>query len=122
MPKLPPTSPAMTCTLLSGTFSTCLRKIRAESVHALRLGIERVVAAGRVVVADAAARLHRHGSDAVDHEAMAHDVVRAREGGVRRGLVAGEVNEADVVRAIVPHARRPGRHRIGGRGDAGSAS
>ena len=91
-----------------------LCEIRAERVHALRLGIERVVAAGRVVVADAAARLHRHGSDAADLEAMADDVVRAREGRVRRRLVAREVNEADVVGAILPHARRaaaPSRRR-----------
>ena len=85
-------------------------------MHALRLGVERVVAARLVVVPDAGARLHRHGRDAVDHQTMTHDVVRTREGRIGCGLVAREVNEADVVRAIVPDPRPPGRHGIGSRG------
>ena len=95
-----------------------LREIRAERVHALRLGVERVVAAGRVVVADATARLHGHGGDAAYLETMADDVVRARERRVRGRLVAREVNETDVVRAIFPYARRAGRRGVGGRRDA----
>ena len=93
--------------LALGDLQHLLRQIRAERVHALRLGIERVVAAGRVVVADAAARLHGHGRDAADHPAMAHDVVRARERRVRGGLVAREVNEADIVRRNPPTRAAP---------------
>ena len=93
--------------LALGNLQHVLCEVGSEDVHALRLGVERVVPAGRVVVADAPARLHRHGRDAIDHQAMADDVVRARERRVRRRLVARKVNEADVVRQS-SQTRRPG--------------
>ena len=109
MPKLPPMSPATTRTLLSGTLSTLLRQLGAEAVRALQRGVDRVVVLGRIVVADAAARLHGGGGDAVDHQVALDNAVGAGEGRIGRGLVAFEMDEADIVRAIVPHAAaRPG--------------
>ena len=102
MPKLPPMSPHTTRILLSGTFSTLLRQLGLEHVGALQGRVDGVAAFDRLVEADAAARLHGRGGDAVDDEMMFDDVRGVGEGGVGRLLVAFDLDEADVVRAIVP--------------------
>ncbi len=79
--------------------------------------VDGVAPVGRVVVADRAARLHGGGGDAVDDELLFDDSVGAREGGVGGGLVADQLDEADIVRAVVPHARRAWARRLGGGGD-----
>ena len=48
---------------------------------------------------------------------MLDDVRGAREGGIGRGLVADQFDEADIVGAIVPDARRARLRRLGGGGD-----
>ena len=86
-------------------------------MHPLQGGVGGVAAVGRVVVADAAARLHGGGGDPVDHEAVLDHVVGLGEGGVGRGLVAEQLHEADIVGAIVPHPRRALGGRLRGRGN-----
>ena len=86
-----------------------LGELGAERVGALQRGVDGVTAVGGVVVPDRAARLHGDGGDAVDDEMLAHHVGGARERGVGRGLVAVDLDEADVVLAIVVDARRAGR-------------
>ena len=74
---------------------------------------------GGVVVADAGARLHRGGSDAVDHEVMLDDVIGFLKGGVDGRFVAYAHLEDDVVFAIVPNQRRAGLGGLRGIGDGG---
>ena len=83
-----------------------LRQVGAVGVGALQCRVDRVAAVGRVVVADRAARLHRRRGHPVDDEPALDDAGGAAEGGLDRRLVADLVDEADVVRAVVPDARR----------------
>ena len=121
MPKLPPVSPVTMRSLLSGTFSTLARSARAGCGRCIG-GVDGVAAVGGVVVADRAARLHGGGGDAVDDEAMFDDAVGAREGGIGRGLVADQLDEADIVGAIVPDARAARLRRLRRRGDRRQAA
>ena len=88
-------------------------------MRALQGGVERVAPVGGMIVADRAARLHGDGGDSVNDKTILHDVRRARKGGIGRRLVADQLDETDIVGAILPHARRAGYGRRGGRGDAG---
>ena len=83
-------------------------ELGAEVMGALQGRVDRVAVLDGVVIADRAARLHGGGGHPVDREAVAHDVLGGREGGVRRRLVTAEMGEADVVRAVVPDAWRAG--------------
>ena len=111
-------SPATTRIWLSGT-SEHRRQLGAEGMHALQRGVDGVAVLGRVVVAEAAARLHAGGGDAVDHQAMLDDVIGLGERGLGRGLVAEELHEADIVRAAFPHPRRAVGAGLRGRHDGG---
>ena len=93
------------------------RQFGAIGVRALQGRVDRVVVGGGVVVADAAARLHRRRGHAVDDEAVPDDMRRRGEGGVGRRLVAFEIDKGDVVGAVVPDARRAGLERRRGRDD-----
>ena len=88
-------------------------------MHALQRGVDGVAILGRVVVAEAAARLHARGGDAVDHHAMLDDVIGLGERGFGRGLVAEQLHEADIVRATLPDPRRAGGASLRGRHDGG---
>ena len=94
------------------------RQFRAIGVGALQGRVDRVVVGCGVVVADAAARLHRRGGHAVDDEFVPDDVRGIGEGGIGRRLVAFEIDKRDIVGAILPDAWRARLDRIGGR-DAG---
>ena len=88
-------------------------------MHALQRGVDGVAILGRVVVAEAAARLHARGGDAVDHHAMLDDVIGLGERGFGRGLVAEQLHEADIVRATFPDPRRAVGAGVRGRHDGG---
>ena len=95
-----------------------LGEVGARRVRALDRGVERVAAVGGVVVADRAARLHRRRGDAVDDEFLLDDMVGLGEGGVGRGLVADQFDEADIVGRVIPHLRaRRASAAVFGRGD-----
>ena len=96
-----------------------LRQIGAVGMGALQDRVAGVAVFGGVVVADRAARLHRRGGNAVDDEAALDDAVGARESGLDSRLVADLVDKADIVRAIVPDARRAPGDGAFGRGDRG---
>ena len=92
-----------------------LGELAAERMRALQRGVDGVAAVGRIVVAERAARLHGGGGDAVDHEVMLDHVGGLGERRIGLGLVAGGVDERDVVLAVVEHQRRAGRGGLGGR-------
>ena len=60
-----------------------------HAVHALTAGPQRVAPGGGIVLAEAAARLHRVGDDAVVDEVDGGDVRGLGEQAVDRGPVAG---------------------------------
>ena len=95
------------------------RQLGAERMHALQRGVDGVAILGRVVVAEAAARLHARGGDAVDHQTMLDDVIGLGERGFGRGLVAEQLHETDIVGAILPDPRRAVGARLGGGHDCG---
>ncbi len=95
------------------------RQLGAEGMRTLQRRVDGVAVLGRIVVADRAARLHAGGGDAVDHEAMLDDVGGVGEGGIGRGLVAEELHETDIVRALIPHPRRASGGGLRGRHDRG---
>ena len=103
--------------LVVGHLQDVLRQLGLEHMGALQGGVDGVAALGRLVDADAAARLHGRRRDAIDDEVMLDDMRRARERGVGRLLVALDLDEADVVRAIVPHQRHAGLDGVAGRDD-----
>ena len=94
-------------------------ELGAERMGALQRRVDGVAAVGRVVIADRAARLHRDRGDAVDDEVAAHHVGGAGEGGFGRSGVAVAMDEADIVRTVVPHQRRARRGRVRCRDDGG---
>ncbi len=65
-----------------------------------------------VVMPDAAPRLHGVGQHARDHQPLADHVGGAGEGGIGRRAVADPVDEAFVVRALVPDRWRFGAKRV----------
>jgi hypothetical protein len=83
-------------------------------VRALNRGVDDVAVFRRQIDADRAARLHAGRGHAVDNEAVLDDVRGLGEGGVGRGLVADQLDEADVVGAAVPDLRGAGFDRLGG--------
>ena len=85
--------------------------IGAEAVHALQRGVQRVAIFVRAVVGHRATRFHGRGRDTVDDEALLDHVIRGREGRVGRGLVAEQLDKADIVPATVPHMGRTVRQR-----------
>ncbi len=87
----------------------------AVGVHALERRVDGVMVLGPVVIADAAPGLNGVGGDAVDHELLFDDVVGLGEGFFGRLFVAAEMDEADVVGAIVPYQRRARLGRVPGR-------
>ncbi len=87
-------------------------QLGAEIMGALQGRVDGVAILDGVVFADRAARLHGGAGDAVDDEIGAHHAMGAGEGGIGLGLVAFEMDEADIVRAIVPHARRARCDRV----------
>ena len=98
-------------------FEDLPRQFRAIGVRALQGRVDRVMVGRGVVVADAAARLHRGRGHPVDDESVADDVRGAGEGRVGRSLVAFEIDKRDIVGAVLPDARRAGPDRIRGRDD-----
>ncbi len=95
------------------------RHVGAGAVRALGADIKREAAEPVVPLADAAARLHRGGGDAVEDELEAADVMGAGEGRLDGALVAEREEEALVVGAFRPELRGAGRERFFGRGDGG---
>ncbi len=95
------------------------RQLAAKRMGALQRGVNGVVILRAVVDADAAARLHGGGGDAIDRETMAHHVSGLGEGRVGRRLVADLMHEADVVRAVVPYQRRAGFDCVGSENHGG---
>ena len=61
-----------------------MRQGLADAVHVLRAGVERVAASARIVIGDAAARLHRDRGEAVVVERQPRDVMRSGKGRVDR--------------------------------------
>ena len=96
-------------------FQNILRQFGLKYVGPLQGRVDRVAALDRLEHADAAARLHRRRGDAVDDEVMLDDVGGAGKGCVGRFLVALDLDEADIVGAIVPNQRHAGLHGITGR-------
>ena len=99
-------------------FEHVLRQLGLEHVRALQGGVDRVAALDRLEEADAAARLHGRRRHPVDDEAMFDDVSGARERGVGRLLVALDLDEADVVGAVLPDKWHAGFDGVAG-GDDG---
>ena len=115
MPKPPPILSQITRNLVLRQLEDLIGERRARAVRRLDGAADGVAVVIRVVMADAAARLHRVGGDAVDHGAVAHDVVGLGEGGIDRRLVADLVEERLVAGIVVPHRGRAGRQRrLGG--------
>ena len=90
----------------------------AVGVDVLAGDVQRVAIAGRVVAADAAARLHRVGDDAVVVEPPRDRVRGGGEGGLGRGGVAGMPVHAQIAGHQRRQQRRAGRG-CGGGGDDG---
>ena len=88
-------------------------------MRALKRGVELVASVSGVIDRDAAARLHRGGGDAVDDEAVLDHVSGLRKRRVGFRFVAVELDEADIVRAVVKHERRARLDRAGGVDDCG---
>ena len=94
-----------------------LGEVLAERERALQRRIDGIALVGRMVDADAAARLHARSGNAVDHQAMLDDMGGLDKGSIGSGLVAEKLHEADVVRAIVEDERRAGCRSVGRRDD-----
>ena len=103
--------------LAVGHFQDELRQLGLEHIGPLQGRVDRVAALDRLEQADAAARLHGRGGDAIDDEFVLDHMRGAGEGGVGRFLVALDLDEADIVRAIVPNERHAGLGRVAGRDD-----
>ena len=78
----------------------------AIGVRALHRRVDDVAVLRRQIDADGAARLHRRRGHAVDDEAAFGDMRGLGEGGVGRRLVADQLDEGDIVGALVVDARR----------------
>jgi hypothetical protein len=79
-----------------------------HGVRALGPDIKREAADPVVPLADAAARLHRGGGDAVEDEFETADVIGSGEGRLDRALVAEREEEALVIPALPPERGRVG--------------
>ena len=104
--------------LVLGDLEDHARQGVAHAVGILHVGVERVPVLAGIVDAERPARLHVLGVHAGDDVAPAHDVRRAREGGLHGGLVSRLVHVADIVGTLVPHRRASGPRRCRG-GDRG---
>ena len=91
------------------------RKLGAEGMHALKRRVDGVTVLGRVVIAEAAARLHARSGDTIDHQTMLDDVIGLGECRLGGSLVAEELHETDIVGAVVPYPRGAVGARLGGR-------
>ena len=89
-----------------GNVEDAPRHIGAGAVRPLRAEIERVAAEPVVILADAAARLHRRRGDAVEDEFLARHMMRLGEGGIDRAPVAQREEETFIVAALVPQFGR----------------
>ena len=78
---------------------------QALDVRRLARHPDRVLVGARVVPADVAAGLHRVGDQALVHQALADDHLRAGEGGVRAGPVAHGPLEDHVVGRVLVELR-----------------
>ncbi len=88
-------------------------------MHRLQPRMKGVAILAPIVGAERGASLHGVSGDACDEEALSGHVMGAGETGVARRLVAGLVQEAEVVRHLVPDrrcARRQRGRRVGDRG------
>ena len=83
-----------------------LRQSAPHLMRSLHRAAERVAVVARIVFGEAAARLHRCGRQAVDPHVVLDDVVGRGDGLLGRGLVAGLMEEGEVVGALLPHGRR----------------
>ena len=81
------------------------RHMVAVDVDVLARGVERVAAARRVELPDAAAWLHRVGDDAMVVELEADDVRGLGEGRIDAGGIAGAPVDADIARHFVGDER-----------------
>ena len=98
-------------------FQNVLRQLGLKHIRALQGRVDGVAAVDRLKQADAAARLHRGCGHAVDHEMMFDHMRSLGEGGIGRLLVAFNLNETDVVGAVVPHQRHARLDGVAGRSD-----
>ncbi len=101
--------------LVVGDFQHELRQLGLEHIGPLQRGVDGVAALGRLVEADGAARLHGRRGDAVDDELVLDHMRGARKRRVGRLLVTLDLDEADIVRAILPNQRHAGIDRVAGR-------
>ena len=77
-------------------------------------GMQRVAAAGRVVIGDRRARLERNAGDAADVEIHGDDIRRLREGALgRRGIAEIRIDQ-NIVGHLVPDRRGAGAHGVFG--------
>ena len=93
------------------------RHQQANDVGVLRRGVERVVVASAVVIANGAARLNRVGDEPLVVELQRGDVRGAGQGRVRGRLIAELPVEGRVVGHIVEQLRRALGRRLGCRDD-----
>ena len=91
----------------------------ADLMHRLHRAADRVAFLGRVVISEAAARLHAVGGDAVDRDAHPNDPRRARQCRLNRRPIAGLEGESLVAGVVGPYRRRAGRERGLGGDDCG---
>ena len=87
----------------------------AHAVRIVHVGVQRVAVFRRIVGADRAARLHVLRMDARDHIAPFDDMGGLGECRLGRRAVAALGGVRDVVRIVVPHARRIRFRRFGDR-------
>ena len=79
---------------------------QADDVRVLAGGVQRVVAGGRIEVADRGARLHRVRDQPVVGQVQLHHLRRLGEDAVHHGLVADMPVVAEIAGGIVVHQRR----------------
>ncbi len=94
---------------------------QADHVRVLAGGVERVVAAAGIKLADRGARLHGVGHQAVVGDVQLHHFRGAGKSGVDRSLVAQMPVVADVAGYVVVHRRCAGGEGVGDAGHGGQS-
>ncbi len=95
------------------------RELPAHGAHALRGGVQEVQVPGRIVGPHGRARLHRIADHARVVRGELHDLRRARERGVGRGLVAADEIEHQIAGRARMELRSARGHGLRGRGHRG---
>jgi hypothetical protein len=87
-------------------------KLRSKRMRALKGRVDGIAVLAPIVVAETAARLHAGSGHAIDDEAMLDHMVGLGDCGLSRGLVAEQLNESDIVGAVIPDPRRAAPDRV----------